>query len=55
MLMARRAGRGGPISALAEANAWAVLPADRPSVPAGSTIEVRLISDVARGGNTTAP
>ena len=55
MLMARQAGRGGPVSALAEANAWAVLPADRPSVPAGSTIEVRLISDVARGGNATAP
>jgi molybdenum cofactor synthesis domain-containing protein len=46
-LMARRAGRGGPISALADANAWAVIPADRPSFPAGATIEVRLLSDIA--------
>lgn len=46
-LLARRAGKGGPISALAEANAWAVIPADRPNLPAGSTVEVRLLSDVA--------
>jgi hypothetical protein len=54
--MARRAGRPGaskggigPIGALADANAWAVIPAESNGMPAGARIEVRLLSDVAEG------
>lgn len=50
-LLAGLAGRGagGPIRALADANAWAVVPADCSELPAGAEVEVRFLSDVPDG------